>query len=140
VGGEEEEEAAAQEEDGGEARGGGGESGGSGGGGVTRIRREGYIGMLSVGSGLGSLGVGRALVARAEAVAADHFGCEVATMWTLAARDDIIAWYTSESMGYKDTGERREAKNLIGSLGGELLVDCDFVVLRKPLPRATARP
>lgn len=100
-------------------------------------RREGYIGMLSVEAELGSLGLGRALVEQAEAVAASHFRCTVATMWTLGARSDIIAWYTSASMGYADTGERREAKQLIGSLGGQLLVDCDFVVLRKPLPVST---
>ena len=90
--------------------------------------------MLAVESRFGSRGVGRALVAAGEALSRDVYGCAAVVLFVLSVRDDILAWYTRR--GYQRTGLRVEARELIASIqqDAKLLVEADFVVLRRVLP------
>jgi len=95
---------------------------------------DGYLGMLAVDPAHGSRGVGRALVAAGEALSRDLYGCEAVVLYVLSVRDDILEWYARS--GYERTGLRVEARNLIESIQADasLLVDADFIVLRRVLP------
>ncbi len=95
--------------------------------------RDGYLGMLAVDSRFGSRGVGRALVAAGEAAAADVYGAAAVVLFVLAARADILAWYTRR--GYVATGLRADARELIAGIGNgaALLVDTDFTIVRRRL-------
>lgn len=90
-------------------------------------------GMLAVEPRFGSRGVGRALVAAGEALSRDVYGCAAVVLFVLSVRDDILAWYTRR--GYERTGLRVEARELIASIqqDARLLVEADFVVLRRVL-------
>lgn len=64
-----------------------------------------YLGMLCVDPELQAEGLGRALIADAEAMAAEDFGAKVMTMTVIDARAELIAYY--ERRGYTRTGELR---------------------------------
>ena len=84
------------------------ESGGALAGSVTisdRGRGTAYLGMLAVSPDAQARGVGRALIARAEAEAAASFAATTMEMTVISRRTELIAWY--ERRGYRDTGERR---------------------------------
>lgn len=64
-----------------------------------------YLGMLCVDPDLQAEGLGRALIADAEDMAAEAFGAKVMTMTVIDARSELIAYY--ERRGYARTGELR---------------------------------
>ncbi|MFN3469489.1 MAG: GNAT family N-acetyltransferase [Novosphingobium sp.] len=68
-----------------------------------------YLGMLCVDPALQAAGLGRALVADAEDMAAEEFGASVMEMTVIAIREELIAWY--ERLGYVRTGETRPFPN-----------------------------
>ena len=89
--------------------------------------------MLAVEPRFGSRGVGRALVAAGEALSREVYGAAAVVLFVLSVRADILAWY--ERRGYARTGLRVEAASLIASIqqDAKLLVDADFLVLRRVL-------
>jgi ribosomal protein S18 acetylase RimI-like enzyme len=64
-----------------------------------------YLGMLCVDPALQAEGLGRALLADAEDMAAEVFGTTVMEMTVIEARPELIAYY--ERRGYVRTGETR---------------------------------
>lgn len=64
-----------------------------------------YLGMLCVDPELQAEGLGRALIADAEDMAAEAFGAAVMEMTVIDARPELIAYY--ERRGYVRTGETR---------------------------------
>lgn len=64
-----------------------------------------YLGMLAVDPALQAGGLGRALMAEAEAQAVRRFGARVMEMTVIAPRAELIAYY--ERRGYRRTGETR---------------------------------
>ena len=95
--------------------------------------RDGYLGMLAVAPQFGSRGIGRALVAEGERVSREVYGAAAVVLFVLSVRADILLWY--ERRGYARTGLRVEAASLIASIqqDAKLLVDADFLVLRRVL-------
>jgi ribosomal protein S18 acetylase RimI-like enzyme len=93
----------------------------------------GYIGMLTVKPDLQAGGVGRAVLAAAEAQAyAD--GAVRARMTVVSIRDTLIAWY--ERRGYRLTGETRPFPYEDSRFGVPRVPNLTFVVLEKPLTDA----
>ena len=94
---------------------------------------DGYLGMLAVLPEFGSQGIGRALVAEGERLSREVYGAAAVVLFVLSVRDDILRWY--ERRGYARTGLRVEAASLIASIqqDAKLLVDADFLVLRRVL-------
>ena len=90
-----------------------------------------YFGMFAVEPALQAAGVGRAVLAAAEAYAAREWGSTTMEMTVIAQREELIAWY--ERRGYARTGETRPFpfEEMVG--GGALRDDLHFVVLAKPL-------
>jgi predicted N-acetyltransferase YhbS len=64
-----------------------------------------YLGLLSVDPDLQAEGLGRKLIAQAEAVAVSHFGSAIMEMTVIRQRGELIAYY--ERRGYVLTGETR---------------------------------
>jgi ribosomal protein S18 acetylase RimI-like enzyme len=64
-----------------------------------------YLGMLCVDPDLQTEGLGRALIADAEDMAADAFRARIMEMTVIDAREELIAYY--ERRGYARTGELR---------------------------------
>lgn len=62
-----------------------------------------YFGMFSVRPNRQGGGLGRAVLARAEAVARERWGVTGLEMTVIVQREDLIAWY--ERRGYRRTGE-----------------------------------
>ncbi len=89
-----------------------------------------YLGMLSVSPELQNSGLGRALLARAEAHA-QIWGVARITMTVIHCRDTLIVWY--ERRGYRRTGETRPFPYGDARFGEPRRSDLYFVVLEKPL-------
>lgn len=87
------------------------------------------LGLLAVRPALQGEGLGRELLAAAEAFAREALGAERIVMRVLSVREELVAWY--ERRGYAHTGDRRgfepepPQRSLVGPLS--------FVVLEKPL-------
>ncbi|WP_225206867.1 GNAT family N-acetyltransferase [Novosphingobium huizhouense] len=64
-----------------------------------------YLGMLCVDPALQAAGLGRRLIAAAEAQAVRDFGAAFMEMTVIDKRPELIAWY--ERRGYARTGETR---------------------------------
>ncbi len=64
-----------------------------------------YLGMLCVDPASQAGGLGRALIAEAEAAAASQFGTTVMELTVVSVREELIAWYLRR--GYALTGETR---------------------------------
>jgi ribosomal protein S18 acetylase RimI-like enzyme len=64
-----------------------------------------YLGMLTVDPRRQASGLGRAVLAGAEAFARDRLGARRMEMQVIAQRSELIAWY--ERRGYARTGETR---------------------------------
>ena len=67
--------------------------------------RDGYVyfGMFAVSPARQAVGLGRAVLAEAERVAADAWGAGELRMTVIVQREDLIAWYLRR--GYARTGE-----------------------------------
>lgn len=61
-----------------------------------------HLGMLTVAPVRQSAGLGRGMLAGAEAYAKETFGATRMSMWVIALRAELIAWY--ERRGYRRTG------------------------------------
>ena len=90
----------------------------------------GLIGMLAVRPGQQDRGLGRTMLARAEAEARS-WGASVARMTVVSVRESLIAWY--ERCGYRRTGGTEPFPYGDDSVGTPLRPDLAFVVLEKPL-------
>jgi GNAT superfamily N-acetyltransferase len=90
-----------------------------------------YLGMLTVRPTLQAGGVGRRLLASAEAWAAEHWGSARVYMTVIAQRPELIAWY--ERRGYARTGEQQPFPYGDARFGLPQRDDLVFEVLAKPL-------
>lgn len=62
-----------------------------------------YFGMFAVDPTQQGAGLGKLVMAEAERVARDDFGCKRMEMTVISVRDELIAWY--ERRGYRRTGK-----------------------------------
>jgi GNAT superfamily N-acetyltransferase len=90
-----------------------------------------YLGMLTVRPQLQGGGVGRRLLAAAEAHARGQFGARFLEMTVIDLRSELIAWY--ERRGYTRTGEMRPFPYGNERNGLPLRDDLRFTVLRRAL-------
>jgi ribosomal protein S18 acetylase RimI-like enzyme len=88
------------------------------------------ISMLAVAPAFQAGGLGRALLAAAEAFATLR-GSRVAKMTVVQQRESLIAWY--ERRGFRRTGAHEAFPYGDASVGTPLRDDLRFVVLEKPL-------
>lgn len=65
-----------------------------------------YLGLLCVDPTLQAGGLGRQIIAAAEAAARETFGCDRMEMTVIDRRAELIAWY--ERRGYVNSGEQRD--------------------------------
>lgn len=91
----------------------------------------GHLGLLAVDPARQAGGLGRRLVAAAEALARDRLGAGEMRMQVVHSRVELIAWY--ERQGYVRTGETAPFPFANADLGLATDVDLHFVVLTKPL-------
>jgi ribosomal protein S18 acetylase RimI-like enzyme len=89
-----------------------------------------YLGMLTVRPDLQDRGLGRALLAAAEAAAAAA-GARKVRLTVVSIRDTLIAWYRRR--GYAPTGETRPFPYGDPLFGEPKRPDLEFVVLEKRL-------
>jgi GNAT superfamily N-acetyltransferase len=100
---------------------------------VIQQRRAGrsYFGTFAVRPGSQGSGVGKQVLAEAERVARDEWGCAVVEMTVIGQRQDLIAWYGRR--GYVETGEMRPFPYGDERFGLPKREDLYFVVLAKSL-------
>ncbi|MDX2277127.1 MAG: GNAT family N-acetyltransferase [Hyphomonadaceae bacterium] len=91
----------------------------------------GYLGMLTVSPDLQGGGLGRKLVAAAEAHARDVLGARVMEMSVIKQRTELIAWYLRQ--GYADTGREKPFPLDDPRFGLPKTRELKFVVLAKTL-------
>lgn len=89
-----------------------------------------YLGMLTVAPPLQAKGIGRTLLAEAEAFGRG-WGASAVVMTVISAREELIAWY--ERRGYSRTGETKPFPYGDLRFGEPRRDDLEFVVLEKPL-------
>jgi ribosomal protein S18 acetylase RimI-like enzyme len=87
-----------------------------------------YLGLLTVRPDMQDRGMGRALLAAAEAWARERGGRRI-TMTVLSGRDVLMGWY--ERRGYRKTGETQPYPYGDGRIGRPLRADLHFVVMEK---------
>lgn len=90
-----------------------------------------YLGMLTVEPAAQGSGLGKRLLAAAEAHARDVMGGSAVEMQVFAPRRELLSFY--ERRGYRPTGETRPFPYADWPLAGALRDDLEFVVLEKPL-------
>lgn len=90
----------------------------------------GYLGMLTVAPGLQGGGLGRRLLAAAEAHARG-FGAHVMEMTVIESRSELIDWYVRR--GYHDTGRREPFPLDDPRFGLPKTRDLAFIVMAKAL-------
>ncbi len=88
-----------------------------------------YFGMFAVSPHLQGGGAGKRLLAEAERLAADEWGCARMEMTVIAQREELIAWYVRR--GYREVGERRPFPYGDERFGLPRRPDLEFTVLRK---------
>ena len=100
--------------------------------GCVELRKEGdklYMGMLTVRPNLQGRGIGKALMAAAEAEAVRR-NCKAVFMSVLTARSGLIDWYVRH--GYHDTGKRKPFA-FTDPRFGKPKMPLEFVVLEKAM-------
>ena len=90
-----------------------------------------YFGMFAVDPNLQGAGVGKLVMAEAERVAKDDFGCTRMEMTVISVRDELIAWY--ERRGYRRTGKYKPFPYGDERFGIPKRDDLRFELLVKPL-------
>jgi ribosomal protein S18 acetylase RimI-like enzyme len=90
-----------------------------------------YLGMLTVDPALQGEGLGKRLLAAAEAHARGEMGSERMEMQVFSRRRELLSFY--ERRGYRATGERRPFPYQEWPRSGALFDDLEFVVLEKAL-------
>ena len=98
---------------------------------ADRGQGTGYFGMLSVSPTLQSSGLGRRLVAVAEAELKARFGARRVVFNVFPQRESLIAWYARQ--GYAATGETRPFDYSNPRLGLPLRDDLYFIVMARDL-------
>jgi predicted N-acetyltransferase YhbS len=93
--------------------------------------RSAYLGLLSVEPARQAGGLGRRLIAAAEAEAVSRFGAACMKMTVIRQREELIAWY--ERRGYTRTGETAPFPLDDERFGLPKRRDLEFVVLARPL-------
>lgn len=93
-----------------------------------------HFGMFAVRPDRQAAGLGRRLLAAAEAAAARAFAARTMEMTVIAQRGELIGWY--ERRGYRRTGETRPFPYGDERFGRPRRGDLRFAVLRKDLPPA----
>ena len=71
---------------------------------LRREHRSCYLGMFAIQPEIQAQGIGKALLAYAEAFAREEWQCDTMRMAVIALRSELIRWY--ERRGYTDTGKR----------------------------------
>jgi GNAT superfamily N-acetyltransferase len=97
-----------------------------------------YLGLLTVDPDRQAGGLGRALLAAAEALAVDDFGAYAMEMTVIARRSELVAWY--ERRGYSPTGEMRPFPYDDRRFGSPVVRDLDFVVLARTVRDRSGSP
>ncbi len=92
-----------------------------------------YFGMFAVRPAMQAQGLGRSLLAEAERMARDAWGCTCMTMTVIDIRAELIAWY--ERRGYLRTGERKAFPYGDSRFGLPKRGDLRFELLLKDLGR-----
>lgn len=82
------------------------------------------ISMVSVDPDMQRLGIGRRLIAIAEALSS-ALGCDTARLDVVSAREELLRWY--KGLGYREIGAAPY-------LHRPTKVPCHFVLFEKPLP------
>ncbi|MFZ9666604.1 MAG: GNAT family N-acetyltransferase [Steroidobacteraceae bacterium] len=90
-----------------------------------------YLGMLTISPMLQNAGLGKRLLAAAEAHASRAWQSTRMTMTVIAQRPELIAWY--ERRGYVQTGEAAAFPYGDPRFGDPKRADLWFIVLAKPL-------
>ncbi|NJC04754.1 GNAT superfamily N-acetyltransferase [Sphingomonas kaistensis] len=90
-----------------------------------------YLGMLTVDPGSQGEGLGKRLLAAAEAYARDEIGAARMEMQVFSRRRELLSFY--ERRGYHPTGERRPFPYDEAPHAGAQFDDLEFTVLEKPL-------
>lgn len=91
----------------------------------------GYFGMFSVAPNLQGGGVGKAVMAEAERVVREEWGCSRMEMTVIDIRDELVAWY--ERRGYVRTGVKKPFPYGDARFGIPKRDDLRFEILRKSL-------
>lgn len=95
-----------------------------------------YFGMFSVRPAAQGEGIGRQVIAQAERIARDDWGCDRIRMTVIDLRAELIAWY--ERRGYHRTGIHQPFPYGDARFGIPRRADLRFEVLEKALPSGTA--
>lgn len=98
---------------------------------VEKQGGAGYFGMFAVAPTLQGGGVGKRVLAEAERVARDDFGCTRMEMTVITVREALIAWYVRR--GYVRTGVRKPFPYGDEKFGIPKRDDLEFEILSKPL-------
>jgi ribosomal protein S18 acetylase RimI-like enzyme len=98
---------------------------------ANRGEGTGYFGMLSIRPTLQGGGLGRRLVAAAQAAMADRFGARRVRISVLPQRETLIGWY--ERLGYRSTGETLPFPYGNPRFGLPKRDDLSFVVMERGL-------
>ncbi|MFA5684592.1 MAG: GNAT family N-acetyltransferase [Lysobacteraceae bacterium] len=91
----------------------------------------GYFGMFAVRPTLQNAGIGRALLAEAERIAAGEWGLPMMRMQVIDLREELIAWYVRR--GYRRTGAKAPFPATDPRFGLPRRDDLRFEILEKPL-------
>ena len=90
-----------------------------------------YFGMFAVDPTQQGAGLGKLMMAEAERVVHDDFGCTHMEMTVISVRDELIAWY--ERRGYRRTGKYKPFPYGDERFGIPKRDDLKFELLEKPL-------
>ena len=95
---------------------------------LHQMERGLYLGMLTVSPALQASGIGKKLLAAAEAFAKTA-NCPVIFMNVISVRPELIAWY--ERHGYSDSGERKPLPD--DNRFGKPTQSLEFIIMEKKM-------
>jgi ribosomal protein S18 acetylase RimI-like enzyme len=101
---------------------------------ITRKTDAAYLGMITVSPRLQGRGLGRFMIAEAEAFAQRDWGVSRSEMYVIRQRHELIAWY--KRLGYLDTGRIEPFPYDEIGKGEAKRDDLAFVVLERRLVEA----
>jgi len=96
---------------------------------IQHLGHGAYFGMFAIDPDRQAAGLGKAVIARAEAAARELWGATFMRLTVISLREQLIAWY--ERRGYVNTGFRERFP--FETATGALRTDFDLIVLEKPL-------
>lgn len=99
---------------------------------VARREADGiHIGMFAVRPALQGQGIGRRLLEEAERVGRLELGGQVAILYVISVRNELLAWYARR--GYQDTGQKKPFPYGSARFGSPRRSGLEFSVLCKAL-------